>query len=166
MTNFIKIINKIEKIRQEIFDVTRENAALDYFLDKISYGTPEEYQKASKDYKENRKRIDYLSKKLSKIIKELKLENVELIQKWVKIHIETCTEIICSSENQTPEKVEQDSTKVFVAKETIVKWKRVLTTKSNFVIPNISYLSDYNIWFEKLLNQYIDNQKDDSPNKM
>ena len=118
MTNSLKIINKIEKNRQEIFDVTKENVALDYFLDKISYGTPEEYQKASNDYKENRKRIDYLSKKLSKIIKELKIESKKLVEKWVQIHIETCTEIIYSSENQTPEKVKQDSTRIFVAKET------------------------------------------------
>ncbi|PKP02006.1 MAG: hypothetical protein CVU11_13315 [Bacteroidetes bacterium HGW-Bacteroidetes-6] len=145
MEESVRFLKKIEKIRSQIFRLHRENLSLDIFLDKVHGAPLEEYEKASNQYNKNIEEEKKLEIELEYLIQELKLNYPAMYNKWIDIHLSICKKIIDSSPGDN-----FNSTRRFVAEESIEEWQKVKNGEIAFHIPNAYYLSDYDRFCDQI----------------
>jgi len=146
-------ISELEKHRQELTILSKQLFQMDTIIDKgTSWGASNEaIDKAYEDIKivdkENREKETYLNSLIEKIFNK----NPEIIEEWQLLHLYTCISIIDFAYTADASRIENDSTRLFVTDETFYLWKNVLNEKMKFIIPNTYFLSDYDTFFNKVL---------------
>lgn len=152
-----KALNKIIDVHEKIFETEKESVRLYYFLDKgPSDATNKQIHDTSVKLSINNKNILIYSKKLNKLLFELKETNNKLYEDWLQLNIDTCNLIINSGD------LSKDSTRIFITKALLEEWKNLPKKNNYFTIPNTHYLFDYFKWLKKTVEQYF---KDISDNK-
>lgn len=150
MEESVRLLEKIEEKRSAIFRLHQENLSLDIFLDKVRGAPPEEYEKASNRYNNNTEKEKKLEIELKNLLHELKLSYPAMHNKWIEMHLNICRQIIKSSPGD-----DFNSTRRFVAEESIEEWQKVKNGEIAFHIPNVYYLSDYDSFRDQIFASFF-----------
>jgi len=160
MDNRSYYLNILSNIHRSIFDITRNNFSIDIFLERGSnYASQEDINKAYRDLSDNNKKKIELEKQLNDTITEAETKIPGLYSDWIEINIDTCEMIISQPKNKN-EEFSNDSTRLFVADELKQEWEKISQTQNKYLVPNVYYLIDYFVFFEKAKNLYIQDLKD------
>ena len=134
---------RLESLRQQ---VQASNYFAGSLYDYLDHGNPNEQQQrqALAEIAEYEKQAAESLGQLRETLAALRAAAPQVVKAWVKWHMDVCKRIIAEGEaNPDQEPGSDPSVRLYVARETLAEWKKVLEGNQDFVSINHYYLSDY-----------------------
>lgn len=157
------IFNKIIDLHKKLHEIGKSNLDLDFFLDKGGqYAPKSKVDEALAQLGKNMVERKRFTNKLNELLTNVKVNKKPVYDDWIQINVDTCN-LIINNYGKNIEKSSINSTRIFVAEEFKNEWIKLVETDVVFIVPNVFYLSDYFYWFDKALNIYLQENKDDKP---
>jgi hypothetical protein len=134
---------RLESLRQE---AQTFNSLAGNLYDYLDHGSPDEQQQrqALAEIAEYEKQSAESRRQLHEALVSLRATAPQVIEEWVRWHMDICKRIIAEGEASPDQEPGSDpSVRLYVAGETLAEWKKVLKGDQDFVSINEYYLSDY-----------------------
>jgi len=151
--NYKNEILEFEEIRQELTSLSKQLSQMDTIFDKgASWGASNEaIEKAYEDIKVIDAKYKEKENLLYSIIEKFNTKNPKIIEEWQVLHLYTCISIIDFAYTKNASRIQNDSTRLSITNDTYFLWKDVITKKTDFKISITNLLSDYDLFFNELL---------------
>lgn len=119
------------------------------WFDYLDRGSPSEEDKTKthKAIAEMEKAQEKARQKLRLIVENARIK--EVFAEWKALHVRVCRSIIEDAEREDS----PDTVRLYVAKETLTKWRTISAEHYDFFSINSYYLNDYNDYVKKELAQ-------------
>jgi len=134
---------RLESLRQQ---VQASNYFAGSLYDYLDHGNPDEQQQrqALAEIAEYEKQAAESQRQLHEALADLRAAAPRVVEEWVGWHIGICNRIVAEGEaNPDQEPGSDPAVRLYVARETLAEWKKVLKGNQDFVSINEYYLSDY-----------------------
>ena len=133
----------LESLRQQ---VQAFNYLAGNLYDYLDHGNPNEHQQqqALAEIAEYEKQSAESQRQLREALVDLRTAAPRVVEEWVGWHIDICNRIVAEGEADPDQEPGSDpAVRLYVARETLAKWKKALKGKLDFVSINEYYLRDY-----------------------
>ena len=135
---------RLESLRQE---AQAFNYLAGNLYDYLDHGNPNEQQRreALAEIADYEKQSAESRRQLREALVALRAGAPQIVEEWGRWHMDICNRIIAEGE-ASPEHVAPGSdpaVRLYVARETLAEWQKVLKGDQDFVSINEYYLSDY-----------------------
>ena len=136
---------RLESLRQE---VQAFNYLAGSLYDYLDHGNPNERQQRETSAKiaEYEKQSAESLRQLHEALVALRAAAPQIVEEWARWHIDICQRIAAEGRQGEPGQdgsVSDQDVRLYVARETLDEWKKVLHGDQDFVSINEYYLSDY-----------------------
>ncbi len=114
--------------------------------DYLDHGNPNEHQQqqALAEIAEYEKQSAESQLQLHEALVDLRTAAPRVVKEWVRWHIGICNRIVAEGEADPDQEPGSDpAVRLYVARETLAEWQKVLEGNLDFVSINEYYLSDY-----------------------
>lgn len=134
---------RLEVLRQQVQAIgTREGSLADY-LDR-GHPDAEQTLAAMDEMEQLRQQIELLRRQLSAELSGLRVVAPSVVGTWVGWHAGICQRILAESPGaQVNGVVSDQQVRLFVARETLEAWQKVLVGSQDYVMINDYFLPDY-----------------------
>lgn len=135
---------KVERLRQDVQLFTSVAGNLVDYLDR-GHPNPDQAREATADMASYEQSEAKARRALSDYLAELRAAAPQVVREWASYHIAICKRILKEKDPgpQPDGLVSDQSVRLYVARETLAAWRKVLRGEEDMVFINPAFLSDY-----------------------
>lgn len=135
---------KLEKLRQDVQLFSSLAGNLMDYLDR-GHPNPDQAREATADMASYEQSEAKARRALSDYLAELRAAAPQVVREWASYHIAICKRILKEKDPgpQPDGLVSDQSVRLYVARETLAAWRKVLRGEEDMVFINPAFLSDY-----------------------
>ncbi len=149
--DFTAQVRELEAMRLQISAAQSESGSLSDYVD-LGRPSAEARAKAEARMDDLGRQITTLTARMEQQVNQYRQQQPAVIQQWVELHLGLCRELAAAPVAPNAKPGDKDLMSVFIAKQTIAEWEKVLAGQQAYFPINTVWMKDYEGQIRSRLN--------------